>query len=49
MGSERINQLMTGVLEEVAQSEVLRKRLFQVNFLTTVKGDALVSMLYHKK
>ena len=43
MGSERINQLMPALLEEIKANEVLRKKLFQVNFLTTVKGDALVS------
>lgn len=49
MGSERINQLMPAILEEIKANEVLRKKLFQVNFLTTVKGDALVSMLYHRR
>ena len=49
MGSERINQLMPALLEEIKANEVLRKKLFQVNFLTTVKGDALVSMLYHRR
>ena len=49
MGSERINQLMPAILDEIKANEVLRKKLFQVNFLTTVKGDALVSMLYHRR
>ena len=48
MGSERINDLMPRFLEEIGKSEVIRRKLFQVNFLTTRKGDALVSMLYHK-
>ena len=37
------------ILDEIKANEVLRKKLFQVNFLTTVKGDALVSMLYHRR
>jgi tRNA/tmRNA/rRNA uracil-C5-methylase (TrmA/RlmC/RlmD family) len=49
MGSERINELMPALLAEIKDCEVLRKRLFQVNFLTTVKGDAMISMLYHKR
>ena len=49
MGSERINELMPALLDEIAKCDVLRTKLFQVNFLTTVKGDALVSMLYHRR
>ena len=49
MGSERINALMPKLLEEVMASDALRKKLFQVNFLTTVAGDAMISMLYHRR
>lgn len=49
MGSERINQLMPALLAEIKDCDVLRTKLFQVNFLTTVKGDAMVSMLYHRR
>jgi len=49
MGSARINVLMPAVLEEISRSDVLRKKLFQVNFLTTVRGDAMISMLYHRR
>ena len=48
MGSEKINELMPAFIEEIGRSEVIRRKLFQVNFLTTTKGDALISMLYHK-
>ena len=48
MGSEKINELMPAFIEEIGRSEVIRRKLFQVNFLTTMKGDALISMLYHK-
>ena len=49
MGSEKINELMPALLAEIQASETLRKKLFQVNFLTTVKGEAMISMLYHRR
>ena len=49
MGSEKINELMPALLAEIEASETLRKKLFQVNFLTTVKGEAMISMLYHRR
>ena len=49
MGSEKINELMKKVVTEIRQSETLRKKLFQVNFLTTTTGEAMVSMLYHRR
>ncbi|KUJ84670.1 tRNA (uridine(54)-C5)-methyltransferase TrmA [Microbulbifer flavimaris] len=49
VGSELINQLMPKVLEAVNASEVLKKRLFSAEFLTTLSGDALITLIYHKK
>ncbi|WP_346836477.1 tRNA (uridine(54)-C5)-methyltransferase TrmA [Microbulbifer sp. SAOS-129_SWC] len=49
VGAELINQLMPTVLDAVNQSEVLRKRLFSAEFLTTLSGDALITLIYHKK
>ena len=37
------------VLEALNGNELLGKQLFQVNFLTTLSGEALVTMIYHKK
>lgn len=48
VGSELMNQLMPKVLEAVNSSEVLRKRLFSAEFLTTLSGDALITLIYHK-
>lgn len=45
----RINELMPQVLEAVNGSEALGHKLFQVNYLTTLDGSALVTMIYHKK
>src|SRR5690554_5430624 len=48
IGSERINQLMPELLAAVNAEEILRKRLFQVEFLTTLSGEALITLVYHK-
>jgi tRNA (uracil-5-)-methyltransferase len=51
IASELINQLMTQVREAIHQAgnEVLKNRLFQIEFLTTLSGDALITMIYHKR
>ena len=48
VGSERINQLMPKLLKAINADENLRKRLFQVEFLTTKSGEALITMIYHR-
>ncbi len=49
VASELINQFMTALLADIRDKEVLRQRLFQVDFLATLSGEVLVSMLYHKQ
>ncbi len=49
MASSRIRELMPTLLREVVASDVLRRKLFQANFLTTTTGDAVVSLLYHRQ
>ena len=48
IGAERINQLMAELISAIKSSELLRRKLFQVEFLTTLSGEALVSLIYHK-
>ena len=48
VGAKRINDLMPPLLETINASEVLRKRLFQVEFLTTLSGEVLITLIYHK-
>lgn len=43
MGSKRICELMPAVLEAVHATPVLAAKLFQVNFLTTLSGEARAS------
>ena len=47
--SELINQLMVEILDGVRDNPVLRHKLFQVDYLTTLSNQAVVSLLYHKK
>ncbi|ASP39640.1 tRNA (uridine(54)-C5)-methyltransferase TrmA [Bacterioplanes sanyensis] len=43
-----IQRLMPQLLDAIHASDVLRQRLFQVEFLTTLSGDALITLIYHK-
>ncbi len=47
--SELINQLMPAMLDGVRHNPVLRHKLFQIDYLTTMSNRAIVSLLYHKK
>lgn len=46
--SELINQLMTAMIAGVRNNPVLRHKLFQIDYLTTLSNQAVVSLLYHK-
>ncbi len=46
---EPICALMPKLIDAVKDSEVLKKRLFQVEFLSTLKGHTLLTLIYHKK
>jgi tRNA (uracil-5-)-methyltransferase len=48
VASELLNRLMTEVREAVHIDPALRERLFQVEFITTQQGDALITLIYHK-
>ena len=41
-----INQLMPVLLAELKSNDLLSKRLFEVHFLATLKGEMLVSLIY---
>ncbi|GAM65995.1 tRNA (uracil54-C5-)-methyltransferase [Vibrio ishigakensis] len=49
VASRIINDLMPLLIEAVKDKPVLRHKLFQVDFLSTLSGEVLVSLLYHKK
>ncbi len=46
--SELINQMMPKLMEELRPNTLLRHKLFQVDFLSTLSGEILISLLYHK-
>lgn len=46
--SARINALMCALRNELTASPVLRARLFQVEFLDTTAGEALLTLVYHR-
>ncbi|MGH1440701.1 MAG: tRNA (uridine(54)-C5)-methyltransferase TrmA [Cellvibrionaceae bacterium] len=48
IASKAINELMPLLLEAINGNELLRKKCFQVEFLNTLSGDMLVTLIYHK-
>ena len=47
--SRLINQLMLVLLEGLRPQPVLRRKLFQIDYLSTQSGQIVVSLLYHRK
>ncbi|EWH10351.1 tRNA (uracil-5-)-methyltransferase [Catenovulum agarivorans DS-2] len=47
-GSELLNKLMQAVRQAFLVNPELRYKLYQVDFLTSLSGEALVSLIYHK-
>ena len=43
-----INKTMKALLDDIRDKPILRQKLFQVDFLSTLSGEMLVSLLYHK-
>ncbi|MCS5587044.1 MAG: tRNA (uridine(54)-C5)-methyltransferase TrmA [Porticoccaceae bacterium] len=48
IGSALINQLMAPIMEAVNNSEILSRKLFSMEFLTTTSDQALVTLIYHR-
>ncbi|MDD4974580.1 MAG: tRNA (uridine(54)-C5)-methyltransferase TrmA [Bacteriovorax sp.] len=47
--STLINEMMIALMDELRPNLVLRHKLFQVDFLSTLSGEILVSLLYHRQ
>ncbi|MCW5613977.1 MAG: tRNA (uridine(54)-C5)-methyltransferase TrmA [Rhodocyclaceae bacterium] len=45
---ESISSVMPRLRERLEASETLKRRLFQVEFLATLSGELLVSLIYHR-
>lgn len=48
VASTLINQAMSALMDAIRDNQSLRRKLFQVDFLSTLSGELLVSLLYHK-
>ena len=48
IASKTIQRLMPLLLEQIKNNELLRNKLFQVEFLSTSNGNCLVTLIYHK-
>ena len=46
--SSTINNLMTPLLEAINNNEHLAKKLFQCEFLSTTRGECVITLIYHK-
>lgn len=46
--STAIRALMPRLLDGIKAEEILRKRLFRIEFLSTTTGEILVTLIYHK-
>ncbi|MFT4020959.1 MAG: tRNA (uridine(54)-C5)-methyltransferase TrmA [Acinetobacter sp.] len=49
IASASINQLMPILLDALKQHDALHHRLFEIDFLATLSGEMLVSLIYHRK
>ncbi|MEM7083980.1 MAG: tRNA (uridine(54)-C5)-methyltransferase TrmA [Pseudomonadota bacterium] len=47
--SRRINDAMPRLIERINQTPELKKRLFQVEFLSTLTNELLISLIYHRQ
>jgi tRNA (uracil-5-)-methyltransferase len=47
--SKRINALMQELAVELANTPALKQRLWQVEFLDTLAGESLITLVYHRK
>jgi tRNA (uracil-5-)-methyltransferase len=46
---ESIQALMPQLLEQIKANPELRRKLFQVEFLSTLAGETLITLVYHRK
>lgn len=49
VASRRINALMDGLSAALGEAATLRERLWQVEFLDTLAGESLLTLIYHRR
>ncbi|MBC6906984.1 tRNA (uridine(54)-C5)-methyltransferase TrmA [Saccharophagus sp. K07] len=47
-GSPAMQEIMPKLAQQLSGNELLRRRLYQIEFLTTMSGEVLVTLIYHK-
>ncbi len=48
-GSTLINQAMQRILEEIKDNDTLRRKLYQIDYLSGLSGEILVSLIYRRQ
>ncbi|MCG7554924.1 tRNA (uridine(54)-C5)-methyltransferase TrmA [Pseudoalteromonas sp. Of11M-6] len=48
-GAPLVNEMMQVMIHQLKGNEILRRKLFQIDYLTTLSGEVLISLLYHKQ
>ena len=46
--SQLINQVMADLIHLLKNNEIARRKLFQIDYLSSLSGEIVVSLLYHK-
>lgn len=49
VASTLINQAMLAIIPLLQKEDLLRNKLFQIDYLSTLSGQLLISLIYHKK
>ncbi len=49
IASKAITQLMPPLMQHINKTILLKKKLFQLEFLSTTTGEVLVSLIYHRQ
>ncbi len=49
VANQLINRLMMQLMGKVNGNELLKKKLFQAEYLTSLTGEAVVTLIYHKQ
>lgn len=49
MAAESIDNLMTPLLAKISENHILKNGLFEIDFLATLSGEMLVTLIYRKK
>lgn len=49
VASELINQAMAAIIQPLKSDDILRNNLFQIDYLSTLSNQLLISLIYHRK